>query len=167
MLSKKLLKALNDQINLELYSWYLYLSMSSWFKDQNLPGMSNWMMMQAKEEMEHARKIWGYIFDRRQTPVFEQIDKPKLSWKSPIDAFKDAFKHEQAVTKSIHKLYELAQKEKDHAAVSFIQWFVDEQVEEEATVDEIITRINNYGDFKGGIFLLDGELAGRTAPATE
>ena len=155
MLSKKLLKALNDQINLELYSWYLYLSMSSWFKDQNLPGMSNWMMMQAKEEIEHARKIWGYIFD------------PKLSWKSPIDAFKDAFKHEQAVTKSIHKLYELAQKEKDHAAVSFIQWFVDEQVEEEATVDEIITRINNYGDFKGGIFLLDGELAGRTAPATE
>ena len=137
MLSSNMKKALNDQINAELYSAYLYLSMAAYFEDTNLPGMAGWMKAQAQEEVGHAMKFYGYVFDRDSKVELKAIDGPKTKWASPLAAFEDAYKHEQKVTGLIHKLVDLANKEKDHATRSFLNWFVDEQVEEDASTKMI------------------------------
>ncbi|NIP44838.1 MAG: ferritin [candidate division Zixibacteria bacterium] len=161
MLSSNMKKALNDQINAELYSAYLYLSMAAYFEDTNLPGMAGWMKAQAQEEVGHAMKFYGYVFDRDSKVELKAIDGPKTKWASPLAAFEDAYKHEQKVTGLIHKLVDLANKEKDHATRSFLNWFVDEQVEEEASTKMIADRLKVIGDSKPGLFMLDRELAGR------
>lgn len=164
MISKKLQNALNKQINAELYSSYLYFSMSAYFDDLNLKGMAHWMKIQAQEEMMHVLKFYDFLNDRGGRVLLEAIDKPATEWKSPLNAFEDAYKHEQKVTKLINDLVDLAIVEKDHAACSFLNWFVDEQVEEEANADQIVKNLKLVGDHPQGLFMLDKELGARPAP---
>jgi len=160
-ISKKMEKAINDQINAELYSAYLYLSMSAFCEDNNLPGAAYWFKLQTKEEVEHAIKFYNYVFERGGMVELEKIDKPEKTWKDIEDVFKNAYEHEQYVTKRIHDLVDLAIEEKDHATQSFLKWFVDEQVEEENSTSSIYEKIKMVKDFKGGLFMIDRELGQR------
>jgi ferritin len=161
MLSDKMRDALNEQINAEMYSAYMYLSMATYLEDNNYAGMSSWMKAQAQEEMFHAMKFYGFINDRRARVTLKQIDAPPTEWESPLAVFKDAFAHEQKVTGLIHKLVDMAEQEKDHATRSFLQWFVDEQVEEESSTDEIVQKLTMVGDKVQGLYIIDRELGGR------
>jgi ferritin len=163
MLSKKMQTALNDQINAELYSSYLYLSMAAYFEDQNLLGFANWMHMQSREENIHAMKFYTFVNDRRGRVLLQPIDGPQTEWKSALSVFEQSLEHEQHVTSLINKLVDLAIKESDHATNSFLKWFLDEQVEEESNVDKVIQDLQRVGDNAQGLFLLDRELAGRSA----
>ncbi|HHO48012.1 MAG TPA: ferritin [Desulfobacteraceae bacterium] len=167
MLKEKMLNALNDQINAELYSSYLYLSMESYFQSLNLKGFAVWMRAQVQEELFHAMKFYDYVCDRGGRVVLGAIEKPDASWKTPLDAFKQIQKHEQLVTGLINSLVELAMKEKDHATLNFLQWFVAEQVEEEASVGEIVDKLKLIRQDTSGLYLLDAELGKRvfTPPA--
>ncbi len=163
MISKKIQTALNKQINAEFYSSYLYLSMSAYFEANDLQGFAKWFRMQADEEYAHAMKIFDYVYQIGGQVDLQQIEGPKTQWDSFLQVFIDTFKHEQEVTKSINKLVDLAQTEKDHATVNFLQWFVGEQVEEEATAQMNVKRMEMIGDSKSGLFMLDNELGSRTA----
>jgi ferritin len=163
MLSEKMQEALNAQINAELQSAYLYLSMAAYFHAQNFPGFANWMHIQDHEERIHAMKIYNFIVARNGRVSLRSLDTPQVEWSSPLAAFEDSYKHEQHVTSLIHRLVEMARTENDHATISFLQWFVDEQVEEEANVDAVVQDLKRAGDSAQILFLLDRELAGRTA----
>lgn len=152
--------AFNNQINMELGAFYTYLSMSAWFEAESLPGFAAWMRHHAEEEMVHAMKLYDFVIRRRGRVVLAPIAGPKTTWDSPLAAFEDAFAHERKVTQSIDALVELSEDERDRAAVSFLQWFVDEQVEEEEIVDLAIQKLRRIGDFGPGLYLLDRELAG-------
>jgi len=169
MLSKKMQEALNEQINAELYSAYLYLSMSAYFKSINLPGSANWMRVQTQEEMVHAMKIYDYVIERGGRVALEAVSKPVVEWKSPLAAFQAAYKHEQHVTGLINDLVNLAVKEKDHAVNAFLQWFVNEQVEEEASADEVVQKLKQVEKVPAGVFMIDRELGQRvfTPPTTK
>ncbi len=138
MLSKKMQKALNDQVNAELNAYYTYLSMSAYFEDQNLKGFAAWMRHHSDEEMVHAMKLYDFINDRRGRVILQPVAEPKSDWETTVSVFEDALAHEKHVTSLIDKLVDLSIKESDHATNSFLQWYVDEQVEEEAIVDEVI-----------------------------
>ena len=161
MITKKMQTALNKQINEELFSSYLYLSMAADFEARNLTGAAKWMKMQADEELEHAMKFFHFVLERGGEVDLLAIAKPQKSWKSPLTAFQDAEKHEQHITKFINDLYEMATKEKDYATQSMLKWFVDEQVEEEASVGEIVARLEMIADSKNGLFMMDRELGKR------
>jgi len=161
MISEKMVKALNDQINAELYSAYLYLAMSADFKSKNLEGFANWMRVQTKEEMAHAMKFFDFIVERLGKVELEAIKKPQAGWPSPLAMFEAAYKHEQFITDKINKLVELAQSEKDHAMESFLKWFVDEQVEEEASADKIVQQLKLVKDSAGSLLMIDHQLAKR------
>lgn len=161
MLNKKIEDALNDQINAELYSSYLYLAMSAHFSDQNLEGFAHWMSMQAQEEMAHAMKFYGYVNERGGRIVLQAIEAPPVSWDSPLTVFKAVLEHEQKVTSLINNLVDLAIAEKDHATNIFLQWFVTEQVEEEASVNAVLQKLKLMGDNSGGLFMIDQELSSR------
>lgn len=161
MLSPKMEKSLNQQVNAELFSSYLYLSMSAYFSEINLNGCAHWMRLQAQEELSHALKIYDYINERGGRPVLETIQAPQASWKSPTDVFENVLAHEQKVTSMINQLVDLAIKEKDHATSIFLQWFVSEQVEEEASAGEVLQKIKLTGNDGGGLFMLDQELGKR------
>jgi ferritin len=163
MLKEKVEAALNNQINEELYSSYLYLSMAAFFESQNFSGFSNWMRIQSHEEYGHAMKIYNYILERDGNVNLQKIEAPKVNWKSQLEAFEDALKHEQKVSKSIYDLVELSFGEKDHATNTFLQWFVNEQVEEESTSLKIVERLKLTGDNKGALFMLDRELGMRAS----
>lgn len=165
MLSDKMQGALNDQINMEFFAFYQYLAMAAYFESQNLLGFANWMHVQSNEEDTHAMKFYDYINDRRGRVTLKALETPKNDWSSPLEVFQDALKHEQRVTASINNLVNLAIQEGDHATNSFLKWFVDEQVEEEANVDAVIQDLKRVGDSSQGLFLLDRELAGRQAEA--
>ncbi|MEN8191876.1 MAG: ferritin [Bacteroidota bacterium] len=168
MLSKKIEAALNNQLNKELFSSYLYLSMAAYFEDLNLVGMSKWMRLQADEEHEHSMKFYDFIQKISGSVTLEQIDKPKTTWESPKQAFEEALAHEQFITKSINELTDLAIEEKDHSTNTFLHWFIDEQVEEEATAGEIVRKFDLIADSKSGLYMLDRELGTRTAaPSAE
>lgn len=160
-MNDKMVKALNEQINNELYASYLYLSMSAWFETQNWPGFAKWMKVQSQEEYEHAMKIYDFLIDRGQTVVLAAIAAPKAEWKKPIDAFKDAMAHEKKVTGNFQDLTDLAIKLKDHATQIFLSWFVTEQVEEEKNADEVIQALVKIGDSTGALFMLDRQLGKR------
>ncbi len=168
MLKQKIEKSFNEQITEELFSSYLYLSMSAYFQSVNLPGFANWMRVQAQEELMHAMKFYDYINERRGRVLLKEIKTPQHEWKSPLEIFEDALKHEEYITEKINNLVDLSIKEKDHASNIFLQWFVNEQVEEEASADDIINRLKLVGDSKGGLFMLDRELGTRvfTMPVT-
>ncbi len=162
MMSKKMEKALNDQINAEAYSAYLYLAMAAYFEAENLPGMANWMRIQTQEETAHALKFFDFVNERRGRVVLKTIDQPEKEWKSPLAAFEAAFAHEQLVTGRINDLVNLAIQEKDHATSAFLQWFVNEQVEEETSVDRIIQMLKMSEKAPGAMFMIDRELGQRT-----
>ena len=156
-----MLEALNKQINEELYSSYLYLSMSAWFESIGLKGFANWMSVQAREELDHAMKFYNYIIASGGKVKLESVAAPPHEWRSPLHAFEETLKHEQHITECINNLVELAEEEKDRATFNLLQWFVDEQVEEEANDEEIIARLKMIGESGNGIFMLDRELAQR------
>lgn len=166
MLSKKMEKAFNDQIKWEFYSAYMYLSLGAYFQDIGLPGFANWMNVQFQEEQFHAMKMYNYVLEKGGKVQLQAIDAPPYAWKSPLEAFQFALSHENHVTRRINDLVDLAQKEKDHASAIFMQWFVTEQVEEEASFGDTVNKLKLVGD-GGGLFMLDRELAARvfTPPA--
>ena len=163
MVSKKMIDALNNHMNEEFYSSYLYLAMAAHFEDKNLNGFANWFKLQSQEEYGHAMKFYGYINQVRGKVNLKAIKAPKSSWKSIVEAFKQTFDHEKHITSLINKLVGQAMQEKDYATNNFLQWFVNEQVEEEATVEEIINKLEMIGDAKSGLFMLDRELGSRIA----
>ena len=161
MLKESVEKALNKQINAELYSAYLYQSMAAYFEDKSLSGFAQWMDLQAEEEKNHARKIYDYINERGGRVILEGIDKPESEWESNLDVFEDSLAHEEKITAMINDLVSLSAEEKDYATHSFLQWFVDEQVEEEDTVGEIVDKLKLVGDSTQGLFMMDDKLAAR------
>jgi ferritin len=163
MLGKKMEAAFNKQINAELYSGYMYLAMSSYFETVNLAGFAAWMKAQAAEELGHAMKFYGYVVERGGTVVLNAVDKPPSKWASPLKLFEEVYKHEVKVTGLINKLAELAAAEKDHASGVFLQWFIKEQVEEEASADAVVQKLKMIKDAPGGLFMLDRELGKRGA----
>jgi ferritin len=169
MISKNMEDALNGQVNAEMYSAYLYLSMESYFKSLNLNGFANWMRAQTQEEMMHAMKIYDFINERGGRIILKAIDGPPTKWDSPSAVFEATYTHEQKVTGLINDLVDLAIEEKDHATNTFLQWFVNEQVEEESSADEIIQQLKMMENAPGGMFMLDRELGQRvfTPPVTE
>ncbi len=163
MLKDKIQKALNAQMHLEMLSSYLYLSMAAYFECENFNGFAHWMKIQSGEEYGHAMKIYSYINQRSGRVNLMKIEAPKNEWKDAIDVFSETLKHEQKVTEEIGNLVELALTEKDYATHAFLQWFVTEQVEEEATAINILDKIKMIGDNRNGLFLLDRELGMRAA----
>lgn len=163
MFKKTIEKALNEHINAEIASAYLYLGMNAWFLSKNLSGMANWMQIQVEEELAHARKFYDFVLDRGGAIVLLDVAAPKMAWKTPLAVFEATYKHEQAVTRRIHNLVDLAKKEKDHATDTFLQWFVSEQVEEEANADDVVQRLKLAGTSGSAIFLIDQELSGRSS----
>ncbi|GAB1421195.1 ferritin [Anaerolineales bacterium] len=152
-------KALNEQLNMELKAYYTYLSMSAFMEELGLKGFATWMFHHAQEEMEHAMRIYNYIQSRRGHIKLLAIPEPDEKWESVLAAFEAALGHEEAVTTAIHALVKLARQEHDYATESFLQWFVDEQVEEEEVVDDAIQKLKLVNDFKPGLYLLDKEMA--------
>ncbi len=161
MLDKRIEEALNEQMNRELYSAYLYMSMSSYCASRGLKGFANWFMVQYHEEMFHAMKFYEYINLQGGRVLLKAISQPPSSFESPLDMFVKTLEHEQYITKSINELMELAIAGKDHATQIFLQWYVTEQVEEESNDNEIIAQLKIIKDDPQGIILLDKELAGR------
>jgi len=169
MLTKKMQAALNDQINAETYSAYIYLSMAGYFHDSGLDGFASWMEIQVQEELFHAKKFFDYICDRNGKVVLAAIDAPKATWTSPLAVFKDALAHEQLISGRIADLVDLAREENDKASETYLQWFVSEQIEEEATAQRICDQLKIVGKEGGGLFMLDRELGARvfSPPAGE
>jgi ferritin len=162
MISKKMEKALNEQINKEMYSAFLYMAMSADTKNRGLDGFANWFMVQYQEEMEHAMRIYNYINEQGGKVILDGIEKPPSSFNDPLDMFKKTLEHEQFITKSIHELVSLARQENDYATEIFLQWFVSEQIEEEANDNELIDKLKMVGNKGNGLYLVDRELAQRT-----
>lgn len=162
MLKDTVEKALNAQINAEIHSAYLYLSMSAWFQSQGLPGFANWMKIQYQEELTHAMKFFNYVHERNGRVFLEPIAGVEQEFASIIDAFEKTLAHEQKVTSLINGLVDVAMAASDHATQSFLKWFVDEQVEEEATVQGILDDLRLINGQGNGLFLLNRELATRT-----
>jgi len=162
MISKKMEDAFNDQIAAEYYSAYLYLSMSAYFESVDLPGFANWMRVQYQEETSHAEKIFDYVHERDGRVTVKAFDAPPAEWKSTLEVLEETYKHEQKVTGMINDLTELAISEKDHASQIFLQWFVNEQVEEEASAKAIIQQLKLVDDSRAGLYQLDRELGQRT-----
>ncbi len=165
MLSEKVQTALNNQLNAELYSSYLYLSMSAYFMHINLDGFAHWMYIQAQEEALHAKKFYDFINRRGGRVVLTQIDAPPTDWNSPLSVFEDTLNHERKVTGLINGLVDIALEEHDHATQIFLQWFVSEQVEEEESVENVLNKLQLMGDSKHVFFMIDRELDQR-APLT-
>jgi len=161
MLSKKMENALNEQINKEMYSAYLYMSMSAHSTNVGLSGFANWFMVQYKEEMEHAMKIYDYVNSQGGKVTLKAIDKPISNFKDAMDMFQKTLKHEQFITKSINELVDLSIKEKDHATHIFLQWFVTEQIEEEGNDNDIISKLKLAGEKGNGLFIIDKEIGAR------
>jgi ferritin len=162
MIKEKIEKALNQQLKQELFAFYIYLSMSAHFESMNLNGFANWMRFQAEEEKTHGLKFYDYILQANGKIDLKQIDAPKKSWKSVQEIFEDTYNHEKKVTESIYDIVDLSISERDHATHNFLQWFVSEQVEEEATALKILEKIKLIGDNQGALFIFDREMGSRT-----
>lgn len=162
MLSKKLEAALNAQINAEFWSAYLYLSMAAYFAADGKSGFANWFEIQFKEEQDHAMKFFKYVTDRGAKVELKPIEKVDLTWESPLHAFEETLRHEKIVTGRINDLVALAKEEKDYATESMLKWFVDEQVEEEATAQGYIDALKMIKDNGFGIYTMDKELQSRS-----
>ncbi len=161
MLKTEVEEALNEQINAELYSSYLYLSMSAYLEEENLSGFAHWMQIQAQEEAVHAMKIQNYVQERGGRVILDEIEKPPVEWNSALDVAEMTLEHEQKVTSLINELVDLAEEVGDHATRQFLQWFVEEQVEEEDSADELVQQLKMAGDDPRGLMMLDREFAAR------
>ena len=158
MVSDKVQPALNDQLNAEFYAAYLYLGMSAYFQTRDLNGFAHWMRIQAREELEHAMRIYDFINERDGKIELRSIEAPPTEWESPLAAFENAYEHEKEVTGQINKLVDLAVSEHDHATNASMQWFVIEQVEEEAITRKIVHKLKLVGDDGNALFLMDRDL---------
>ncbi len=165
MMNAKMVDALNKQINEEYYSSYIYLAMAAYLDDQDLDGMGHWMRMQAQEEHLHAMKIFDYMLERGARIELFAVAAPPREWDSPLAAFEGALEHEKYMTDNINTLVDLAISERDHATNNIMQWYVSEQVEEEANVENIVKKMKMMGDSGHGLFMMDRELASRPAPS--
>jgi ferritin len=161
MLSETLQKAMNDQIKHELYSAYLYLAVAAHFERANLLGFAHWMKRQSEEEYGHAMRFYEHIHDRGGRVILQAIDQPPAEFGSPTEVFREALAHEQKVTGLIHNLAGLAAKENDYASQNMLQWFVNEQVEEEKSAFQILEELRMVGDQGAGLFMIDRQLAAR------
>jgi ferritin len=161
MISQGVQDAINEQVNRELFSAYAYLSMSAYFENANLPGMAAWMRAQAQEEVAHGMKLFDFINDRGGRVMLKPIDGPPTEFKSPLEVFEQALKHEQAVTGMIHRLYETAEKANDFATQVALQWFITEQVEEEKSADLIVEQLKMIGNDRSMLLILDRDLGSR------
>lgn len=161
MMKQRLQDIINAQVNAEFYSAYLYLSMSAYFQSQNLPGFANWMRVQFQEEQFHALRFFDYISERGGQAILTSFESPKTEWENAIEVFEEVLKHEQHVTSLIYNLVDVAIEERDHASNSFLKWFVDEQVEEEANAESILSQLKLINGQGNGLLMLDRELAAR------
>lgn len=162
MMKEAVAREMNSQINRELFSAYLYLSMAAWFEGRGLSGFSNWMRVQAQEERDHAMGFFTHMLERGAAVTLEAIEKPDVEWASPLAAFEAVLTHERYITGSIDNLLETAQNERDHASANFMQWYVAEQVEEEANAEALIQQLHLVDKSGGGgIFMMDRELSAR------
>jgi len=162
MITKKIEKLLNDQMNFEIFSAYVYRAMGAYCDVRDLSGFSNWFKIQAKEEEIHAEKLYNYILDRGGAPLYMGFGDPGHNWETLQKVFEDALKHEEEVTERFNKIMTEAVKEEDHATRSFLNWFIDEQVEEEAAAKSIVNQIKIVGETGPGILMMDREMATRT-----
>ena len=161
MIHEKMRKALNEQINKEFYSSYLYLQMAAYFEEMGLKGFANWMKVQAQEENSHAHKFYDYLVDRGGKVVLETIEKPQNEYKSVIKKKKKTLEHEVYVTSLINNLMDVAEEVKDRASLSFLKWFIDEQVEEESNCEDIIAQLKIVDCSGDALFMMDREMAQR------
>lgn len=161
MIDKKLESAISEQINAELYSEYLYLLMKGFFKEMNLSGFVNWFDVQVQEEHAHAMGLYDYVYERGGTVKFAVINEPKLEGNSPLTIFEHVLRHEEYVTSRINALVDAAEEVKDRAALSFLDWYVKEQVEEEANVTNVLRTLRLIGEDKKALLMLDKDLATR------
>lgn len=161
MISQTMQDAFNKQMNAEAYSGYLYISMSSYFESKGLKGMAKWMANQAREEFFHTSKFYHYILERGGRALMAPIDGPTVDWDSPLKVWENVVSHERKVTSLINNLMNMAKKENDHASEVFLQWFVSEQVEEEAAADEILQKMKIAGEAGAVLFMMDNELGQR------
>ena len=169
-ISKEVVDAINDQINFELYSGYIYLSMATWFQEKNLPGMAHWMEVQADEEYNHAVRFYRHIIERGGRALMKAITAPKTEWTSPLEAFSDAYQHELSVTKRIYKIGEIADRLGDRSAEALLHWYYKEQTEEEKNTMEIRDVLKMIGESLPALLQLDARLGGRhaaSAPPSE
>ncbi len=160
-ISKTMEKAFNEQITEELASGYLYLAMAAWFEEQEYPGFARWMRHQAQEELAHAMKFFEHLVERGGRPVLAALPAPQKAWKSPLDAFTASLEHERHITACIDRLLEAAAEAKDHPTENLLRWFVDEQVEEESTVEGIIAKLAKAQGSSGALLMLDSKLGKR------
>ncbi len=165
MLSKKVIELLNDQVNKEFYSAYLYLDMANYYKDQSLEGFYNWYKIQAQEERDHAMLFMDYLQQNGESVTLEAIAKPDKEFKEFIDPLKAGAEHERFVTDLIHNIYAAAYEDKDFRTMQFLDWFVKEQAEEEDNADNMVSKFELFGSDAKGLYMLDSELAGRTYSA--
>lgn len=161
-MNSKVEQKINEQINAELYSAYLYLSMAAYCESINLGGFANWMYVQYQEETSHAMKFYRYLNERGGRVSLAAIEKPQAEWKNVIDVFKEVYAHEQKVTALINDLVDLAIQEKDHATANMLQWYVDEQVEEEANASDLVAQLEMINGQGSALLMLDRELKQRT-----
>ncbi len=167
MFSQKLQRAINEQINAELHSAYIYLSMSAYLESQNLPGFAHWMRLQNDEEQFHAMKLFDFMVDRGGAIELKTIAAPPIEFESALDVFERALAHEQKVTGLINALYDVAMAEDDYPTQVLLQWYIQEQVEEEKSAGDAVDQLNMLGDFAPGILMMDREMAARQAGAEE
>jgi ferritin len=160
-ISSKMESAFNEQIREELESAYIYLSMAAYFEAENLPGMAQWMRAQSNEELEHAMKFYGHINERGGKVQLQALSAPPIDFGGPLDAFQKALGHEQHITRCIHDLYRLSMEENDYASLSMLQWFVDEQVEEEDNVGQVVEMLKLAGEKGQALFMMDRQLGQR------
>jgi len=161
MLSKTMQDAINEQIKNELYSAYLYLAMSAYFEEKNLPGFAKWLRVQFGEEQEHALKLYDYVLERGGHVLLQAIPQPPAEWQSNLEAFQQVLEHERHVTALIYKLYETALAEKDYAAQVMLQWFISEQVEEEKNAAAIVEQLKLIDAHGTAVLMLDHQLGKR------
>lgn len=161
MLSKTIQSALNEQIKQEFFASHLYLAMSAYFETISLPGFARWMRAQSDEEREHALKFFDYINDREGSVELQALDQPPGEFQSPLDVFQQALEHERRVSAMIHRIYELAVRENDYPTQTFLQWFIDEQVEEEKNASQVVEQLKLTGGNSAALLMLDRELAAR------
>jgi ferritin len=164
MLSEKMATALNGQVNVELQSAYQYLAMSAFFESSDLKGFAHWMRIQYQEERAHALKMYDFIHDRDGEVVLLPLPAPVMKWDSPRATFAAALENERHNSSKIDELCELAMTERDHASLAFLQWFVNEQVEEESVARDLLRKLEMVADSNAGLFMMDQELAGRPLP---
>lgn len=162
MINPRLEEAINKQINAELYSAYLYLSMAAYFEDANLPGFANWMRIQFEEEQFHGMRFLDYLVERGGRVKLEAIEKPAFEWKNVLEVFEETLEHEKHVTALINNIADIAEEEKDRATRNLLIWFIDEQVEEEGAAEKIINELKMIGGEGHGMLMLDREFAART-----